>query len=156
MKENKSKMIIVAMVVAFLAIGAYAFADWEGGYGMMGWGHPRGGYMGGGGGPGYRGDLSEEDYKKLDDQMQTFYRETESIRQKIYEKELALRTELEKENPDSKTATDLQKELSELQAEFNQKRIEHMISVRRANPDVNKGFMGRGGRGGFGPGYCWR
>lgn len=106
------------------------------------------------GGPGYgdKSDLSEEDYEKLDDQMQTFYKETESIRQKIYEKELALRSELAKENPDAKKATDLQKELSGLESEFNQKRIDHMLALRKDNPNFNRGFMGRGGMMDYGPG----
>lgn len=156
MERNKSKMVMVVTIAAILGIGAYAFADW-GGYGMGGWGHHRGGYHMDRGGPGYgyKSDLSEEDYKKLDDQMQTFYKETESIRQKIYEKELALRSELAKENPDAKKATDLQKELSELESEFNQKRIDHMLALRKTSPNFNRGFMGRGGMMGYGPGGYW-
>ena len=144
---------MVVAIAAIIGIGAYAFAD-GGGYGMGGWGHHRGGYHMGWGGPGYgdKSDLSEEDFKKLDDQMRTFYKETESIRQKSYEKELALRSELAKENPDAKKATDLQKELSGLESEFNQKRIAHMLALRKDNPNFNRGFMGRGGMGGYGPG----
>lgn len=161
---KQSKIIILVTTVAILGIGVYAFADW-GGYGMGGWGHHRGGYHMGWAGPGYgnRSDLSEEDYKKLDDQMQTFYKDTESIRRKIYEKELALRSELAKENPDAKKASDLQKDLSRLETDFNQKRIEHLLALRKDNPDFNRGFMGRGERGymgrggmmGYGPGGCW-
>lgn len=153
MRRNKSKMVMVVTIAAILGIGAYAFADW-GGYGMGGWGHHHGGYHMGWGGPGYgdKSDLSEEDYEKLDDQMQTFYKETESIRQKIYEKELALRSELAKENPDAKKATDLQKELSGLESEFNQKRIDHMLALRKNNPNFNRGFMGRDGMMDYGPG----
>lgn len=153
MGRNKSKMVMLVTIAAILGIGAYAFADW-GGYGMGGWGQHHGGYHMGWGGPGYgdKSDLSEEDYEKLDDQMQTFYKETESIRQKIYEKELALRSELAKENPDAKKATDLQKELSGLESEFNQKRIDHMLALRKDNPNFNRGFMGRGGMMDYGPG----
>ena len=66
MERNKSKMVVVVTIAAILGIGTYAFANW-GGYGMSGWGHHRGGYHMGWGGPGYsyRSDLSEEDYKKL-------------------------------------------------------------------------------------------
>jgi zinc resistance-associated protein len=157
MERNKSKLVMVVAIAAILGIGTYAFAD-RGGFGMGDWGHRQGGYHMDWGGPGYgyKSDLSEEDYKKLDDQMQTFYKETESIRQKIYEKELALRSELAKENPDAKKASDLQKEMSEFESDFNQKKIDHMLALRKANPNFNRGFMGRGGMMGSGPGYCWR
>jgi hypothetical protein len=151
MERNKSKMVMVVAIAAILGIGTYAFADWGGR------GHHRGYHMGwGGSGYGYKSDLSEEDYKKLDDQMQTFYKETESIRQKIYEKELALRSELAKENPDAKKASDLQKELSEFESDFNQKKIGHKLALRKANPNFNRGFMGRGGMMDYGSGYYWR
>ena len=88
--------------------------------------------------------------------MKTFYKETESIRLKIYEKELAVRSELAKENPDAKKASDLQKELSEFESDFNQKKIDHKLALRKANPNFNRGFMGRGGMMSYGPGYCWR
>jgi Spy/CpxP family protein refolding chaperone len=134
----KRNTIILIAVATIFGISAYAFAD-KGGYGMgyhVGWGGP----VFGGPGYGYKSDLSEEDYKKFDNQMQTFYKETEPIRQKIYEKELALRSELAKENPDAKKATDLQKELSELESEFNQKRIDHMLALRKTNPNLNGGI----------------
>lgn len=163
MKKNQSKILVLVTVVAFLGVGAYAFADW-GRYGMGNWGHHRGGYHMGWGGSGYQRDLSEDEYKKLDEQMQTFYKETESIRQKMYEKQLALRSELAKENPDAKKAAEIQKELSALESELDQKRIDHMLSLKKDYPDWGRGFMGRGGRGymgrggmmGYGPGYCWQ
>ena len=157
MERNKSKMVMVVAIAAILGIGTYAFAN-RGGFGMDDWGqHHRGYHMGwGGSGYSYKSDLSEEDYKMLDDQMQTFYKETESIRQKIYEKELALRSELAKENPDAKKASGLQKEMSEFESDFNQKKIDHKLALRKVNPNFNRGLMGRGGMMGYGPGNCGR
>ena len=97
-----------------------------------------------------------EDYRKLDEQMQKFNAETEALRQKIYAKDLALRSELAKEKPNTQKASEMQKELSQLESEFDQKGIDHLITLRKNFPDFNKGFTGRGGRGGYGPGYCWR
>ena len=169
MRKNTRKSLMILTIISIIGFGAYAFADW-GGYGMGGWGHHRegyhmgrGGYGMGGDGYGYRDNLSEEDYKKLDDQMQTFYTETEKLRRKIYEKELALKDELVKESPDAEKATKIQKQLSELDSEFNQKRVEHMIALRKNNPNFNggywgeggRGYMGRGGMTGYGPGGCW-
>lgn len=157
MERNKRKLVMVVAIASILGIGTYAFAD-RGGFGMGDRDHRHGGYHMDwcGSGYGYKSGLSEEDYKKLDDQMQTFYKETESIRQKIYEKELALRSELAKENPDAKKASDLQKELSEFESDFNQKKIDHMLALRKASPNFNRGFMGRGGMMGNGPGYYCR
>ena len=75
-------------------------------------------------------------------------------------KELELRSELEKRNPDVKRAASLQKDLSELQAEYDQKQIEYRIKLREIDPYLGSG-MRQGPRGGErydggGPGYCWR
>lgn len=170
MKKNMRKPFMILTIISIVGFGAYAFADW-GGYGMGDWGHHRdgyhmgrGGYGMGGDGYGYRNNLSEEDYKKLDDQMRVFHTETEKLRREIYVKELALQNELVKESPDAEKAAKLQKQLSELESEFNQKRVTYMIAQRKNNPDINRGFMGRGGRGymgrggmmGYGPDNCWR
>lgn len=165
MKKTSSKMLMVLAIVTIVGFGAYAFGDMGGGYGSRGWGHHgRGGYHMGWGGPGYGSDLSEDEYKKLDEERQTFFKETESLRQDIYDKELALERELTKESPDAKKAARLHKELSELETRFEQKEIDHHLAVRKINPRMGRGYMGRGGmmgygRGGrmmgYGPGGCW-
>ncbi|MBU0988553.1 MAG: hypothetical protein KKH68_14980 [Proteobacteria bacterium] len=57
-----------------------------------------------------------------------------------------------------KTASSLQNDISKLQAQLDQKRIDHMVEMRKINPNAGRGFMGRGGMGyGNGQGrYCWR
>ena len=141
MERNKSKMVMVVAIAAILGIGTYAFAD-RGGFGMGGWDRYSNFHMSWNGlGYGYTSDLSEEDYKKLDDQMQTFYKEAESIRQKIYEKELALRSEQAKEDLDAATISRLKRELSELDSNFNQKRIDHMLALRKTSPNFNRGGL---------------
>jgi len=75
----------------------------------------------------------------------------------IFQKRLELRSELAKQTPDVQKAVKLQKELSELKAQFDQKRIDHRIKMKKINPNVGRGFGGRGrvlGRGFGGP--CWR
>jgi hypothetical protein len=51
--------------------------------------------------------------------------------QDVYAKRLELRGELAKKDPDAKKAAELQGEISKLQAEFDQKRIDHLIKVRK-------------------------
>jgi len=56
-----------------------------------------------------------------------------------------------KQDPDVNKAVALQKEISELEGQLDQKRVEQRIKMQKENPDF---FAGRGaGRGyGYGPG----
>ena len=66
---------------------------------------------------------------------------------------MELRTELARENPDARKAVALQKEISALEADLDEKRIEHRLKMQKITPDGGRGFMmGRGGKG-YGPGY---
>jgi zinc resistance-associated protein len=159
--NKKSKKIMVVTVVAVFGIATLAFAGWGRGYGhMMGpgnWGpgwHHMGGY--GYGQQGYYGNLSQEEMAKLDQQRAEFFKETENIRQQLYEKELALRSELAKENPDTSKASSLQNEISKLQSDLDQKRLDYEIQARKIAPDYNRGFGGNGPMMGYGygDGYC--
>ena len=158
----KNKAIMALSVIAILVFGAYAFADWG-----MGYGHHERGYFDQGlhhrgwENPGYghiMGDLSEEQIRKLDKERNTFYKATEDLRQDIYRKELELRTELSSANPDAGKAASLQKEISKLEARLNQKQVDHMIAVKKINPNAGLGFMERGPRenGSSYRGSCWR
>jgi len=118
------------------------------GPGMMAYGP---GMAGGFRGYGYAGDLSAEDLKKLDEQRKAFFEGTENLRNDIYEKRLELRSELAKQNPDASKAGKLQKEISELKTQLGQKRIDHLIEMKKINPNVGRGFAAGGFRG-----TCWR
>ena len=112
-------------------------------------------------GRGYAPELSEEEWKKLDEQRNTFFEATDDLRQKSYSKGLELQSELAKKNPDTGKAAGLQKELSNLRSQIDQKRIGHLIEMRKINPNAGSGFAGRGGRGFMrsGPAFggpCWR
>ncbi len=154
MKINLSNVLMILTLVGIVGFGSYAFAGGGMGYGSRGWGHMgRGGYHMGWGEPGYGyGDLNQDEYKKLDEKRQAFFKETEDLRQKIYEKELALEQELAKENPDGKKAARIHKELAELETKFEQKQIEYDIATRKINPRIGRGYMGRGGMMGYGRG----
>ena len=159
---NMRKLFTVAAVVTLVGFGATAFADWGGG----GW-HRGPGYhhRGWGGGPdsGYgpmMGDLSDDDIKVFEKERQAFFKETESLRQDLYSMELALRSELAKDNPDAKKAANIQKEISNLETKLDQKRVDHMIKMRKINPNAGRGYMMDRGDMGYGPGYgggyCWQ
>ena len=168
MQHHSKKLIIVITVIALVGLAGYALADWGKGYGSrgQGWGGPgrhhrwdERGY-----GPGM-GALSQEQQTKLDEQRQTFFKGTEELRREIYQKELELKSELAKKDPDASKAADIQKALSALRGDMDQKRLEHQLKVKQIVPYAARGFKG-GGRGfGGGPGYgrgygsggnCWR
>jgi zinc resistance-associated protein len=160
MKHIASKILVVLTVFTVMGFGVYAFADGGMGYGRHHGGrdhHGSGWNRGGYGCPGYgsiMGDLSDEDIQKMDEQREVFFKSTEDLRQKIYQKSLALESEFAKKNPDAKNAANLQKEISDFKAQIDQKRIAHLIEMKKINPNLGTGLMGPGMRGyGYGRGY---
>jgi len=170
MKRN-TKGIMTLAALAVFGISTFAFAGWGGGYGhgmgpgmmgtnMMGSGMMGPGMMGHGWqqGSGYYGNLSADEIAKLEQQRTDFFRETENTRQQLYEKNLALQSELAQENPDTAKASSLQSDISKLQSDLDQKRLEYDLQARKSVPNYNRGhrgghvsMMGYGHRGG---GYC--
>ena len=160
MKGIASKILVVLTVFTVMGFGVYAFADGGMGYGRHhgGKGHHGPGWQGGDYEcPGYgnmMGDLSEEDIQKMDEQREAFFKSTEDLRRKLYQKRLAMESEFAKKDPDAKNAANLQKEISDLRAQMDQKRIVHMFEMRKINPNSGAGFMGPGMMGhGYGRGY---
>ena len=181
MNFNKTaKITMILVIAAVLGIGVTSFAGWGRGY--WGSGYPMGsyhmgpGYMmhqgwGGGpwgyGAPGYQSNLSDEQIASLEKERQDFYEATQSLREALYQKELELRSELAKAEPDAQKAAALQKEISSLQSQLDQKRLDQGIRMRKNFPQFGyrgygygPGGMGRGmgrgmyGGGGYGPGSC--
>lgn len=160
MRRNM-KGIMTLAVLAVFGISTFAFAGWGGGYGHgMGPGMMGPGMMGPGWqqGSGYYGNLSPDEVAKLDQQRRDFFRATENARQQLYEKNLALQSELAKVDPDTAKASRLQSEISKLRSDLDQKRLEYDIQARKSAPNYNSGYrggngsmMGYGHRGG---GYC--
>ena len=167
MKNNTlTKGIVILAAIAMVGLVATAYAGWGDGYGHMGrgWGHM------GWGGPGNGGDypaLTDEQRQTMEQERRTFFEETNDLRQNLYTKELALRSELAKSDADAQKAAAIQKDISKLEAELDQKRLDHVVKMKQVNPDAGRGYMmggrGRGGMMGYGPGAgrgagggnCW-
>lgn len=150
-------VIITIASVAVIGLGVNAFAH-SGGMGWGGGGHHGGMHYQGGYGAGYDDQLSKEEYKQFEQKREAFFKETQDIRAGLFEKERELQSELAKTDPDAAKASRLQKEISDLQSQFDQKRINHMIEMRKLNPNAGRGFMSRGPRMGYGNGgsHCWQ
>jgi len=178
MYYTRIKKSIFLGAVLLIATGAIAFAHGGGGYGGYGMGPGmmgNGGYGGYGMGPGmmgnggygmgpgmmgsgpwndrgYNANLSDEQRDKLDAAREAFFNDTRQLRDQIQEKRYSLKNEFNKENPDTAKIAQLQKELSKLDSEFDQKSIAYQLEVRKFLPENDL-------RAGFGPGfrngYCW-
>jgi Spy/CpxP family protein refolding chaperone len=147
--NNFAKVLTVLEIAGIVGFAATSFAGWGRGGGNCGgqgsgWGQrevvPSG----------YRGNLSDEQITRLEKERQAFFEETRDLRENLYQKELELRSELAKEDPDSQKAAGLQAEISGLTAQLDQKRIDRRIKMQKENPEF---FAGRGyGKGGRGMG----
>lgn len=169
MKKTAKRIVIAVSVIALVGIGSYAFAGWGMGYGRgmhggMGYG-PGGGYDCPFDGPGMGANPDPETAGAIQAARKAFFEETAGLRNKIHQKTQALEYALAAEKPNAEEASAIQKELSGLRAEFDQKRVAHQIEMRTDFPELAAGFgrghgcrrMGRGrmmGQGpmGYGPG----
>jgi hypothetical protein len=88
--------------------------------------------------PGYDRYLSNETVKKLNAEQETFLKMTEDLRQTIYEKELYLKVELAKKEPDKDTALGFQRTLSDARGKFEQLMIQHLIRMKKINQEAEK------------------
>ena len=161
MFKKAKQMMIVTLIVIF-GFATLALAGWGNGcgYGMgmdsrsSNW-HQRSGndYAM----SGNYGNHTEEEMAMVDQKRSEFFNATEDIRGQLYEKDLALQAELAKENPDISKASNLQSEMSTLQAALDQKRLDFDIQNRKTAPGFKRGFSGHGPMMGSGPrgnGYC--
>jgi zinc resistance-associated protein len=94
--------------------------------------------MGPGQGRGFHGkhaNLSDEDRAKIDAAREKFFDETRSLRRDMDDQAYALHKEMNRDDPDSGKVVQLQKQLSKLQAEFDQKRVQHRLEMRKLWPE---------------------
>lgn len=135
-KHLFSRTVVIGAVVVLMGFGVNAFA------GM-------------GKGPGNRGmgaagaNLTGDQIKQMETERNAFQSDTKDIRQQLHEKRQALNAELAKPTPDPVTAGNLQKDVSDLQAQFDQKRLTHLLEMKKIDPNFAEG---RGMGHGMGPG----
>jgi len=147
-------ILLVLAMVGFIGFSATSYADGGrggGGCPMAGSGYGPRGFAG----PGYGGDLTDEEIAALQKERNAFLEQTRELRENLYQKQLELRAELAKQNPDPKKAAELQKEVSGLDSQLDQKRLDQQLKMKKENPKLfGRGFgMGMGPGSGRGPGY---
>ncbi len=152
---TKKTVVIASFVLVAGFIASQAFGHMGSYNNMMGYnGHMNGynqnmmsygqGMMGNGGGHMWD-NLSVEDQKKMQDQMNTFFEATKEIREQAYEKRQELKLEFSKSEKDQGKIDTLQKELYEISSQFEKKRFNQMTEMQKLFSDKNGGsFMGNG------------
>lgn len=183
MKKNITKRGIAIMsMVAIFGLGAYAYADRGMEYGHEGRHH----------GYGNQGNLAQHqmyEYNrshmnqenlsdiqiyKLNHEYDVYLKETEGTRQELYQKEIELRNEMSKDEPNPNKVFAVQKEVSNLRSQIDSKALEFELMARKITPDNRAGHFdgnhmmgwGRGNMAGndhmmgYGPGSggnrnCW-
>lgn len=162
--RNVKTILTTVVSVAVIGFAVNAFAHDGMGYGGMGYGdgwghrgpgwHHRNAY-----GPGYDANpMTQEELQLFREKREAFLKETEQLRTNLFDKERELQNELAKTEPDAKKASGLQKEISALRSDLDQKRISHRIEMKKINPNAGRGYMRGGPMSGFGPrggGHCW-
>lgn len=158
--RNVKTIIIAIASIAVIGFAINAFAHDS--MGMMGgdWGHhDRDRHHGGYYGSGNDTQMSKEQYRQFEQKREAFFKDTEELRSNLYVKERDLENELAKDEPDVAKASDLQKDISKLRAQLDQKRIDHMVEMRKLAPNAGRGFMHDGSMMGYGHrggGNCWQ
>ena len=159
------KIIVVVAIIGVVGYAATSFAGWGGGGNC--WGQGSGYDQPKSAAPGVQGNLSDEDIDRLNEQREAFFEETRELRENLYQKKMDLRSAMAEPDPDVENALALQREISELEGQMDQKRLAHRLKMQKENPDyfAGRGFgKGRGygmGPGGMGRGFqgrggCWR
>ena len=139
-KHLFSRMFVIVAVAVLIGSGVNAFAG-------MGKGT---------GNPGVcaaNANLTDDQIKKMESERTAFLLATKDIRQQINEKRQTLQAELTKQTPDTSACASIQKEVSDLQSQFDQKRLTHILEMKKIDPNFTEGRgMGHGmGHGMGGP-----
>ncbi|MFZ7126629.1 MAG: periplasmic heavy metal sensor [Desulfobacterales bacterium] len=145
MKARNAFMILA--LAAIVGLGTYAWAGkGDGGRGPDGYGRgmDRGAWA----------LLSDEEAQKASEERQAFFDATRQTRRSIHQKRLELASEMAKEAVDEPRVKALQKEISDLNAELDQERLQHRLRMKSISPDLagGPGSCLRGGGTGYGQG----
>jgi len=152
-----SGILLLALALAMPALAWWP--DWGRGHQMMGYEDRGQGYFqqyGIGG-----SELSRDQWNKIGKLDQEHYDETADLRNELWKKSTELSNLLNSTDPDVEKAKEIQKEINDLRAQLDEKRLSYELEARKTVPEgrLDRGY-GRGmGYGphmrGYGPGACW-
>lgn len=102
---------------------------------------------------GQASNLPPETVAKLDEERQSFWAETQELRDALGAKKDELAAEFAKEDMNVETLKALQADMSNLMAQLAQKRVDHMVRMKAIDPNFEPRFKG-GKMGGCMMGGC--
>ena len=137
MRHTKRILLGVAVASALLFAGGWALA--HGPWGQRG---PR--YFG----PGdeFRSNLAPEQEQKVRAEQQKFYQDTAPLRRELHQKRLELEALWIDPKADRETIRSKQREVLEVQRQFQEKRLDHQLAIRDLLPEdvLGEGSWGMG------------
>lgn len=92
-------------------------------------------------------DLTPEALEKVKKERAAFQSLTRDFRQDLKSKNLALKSELMKKEPNAKTAMALQDEISKLSNKLDTEQLKHILSIKKIAPYAKLKCL-KGGKGG--------
>lgn len=136
--------IIIGFAALVFACGSGSHGYGSGGGHMMSGGHMMGGGTGNGAGGGHNhSDTGYYDEGADISQGQAgVFKQSQAgreLRSEIEWKRFAINNELKKQNPDRSKIVNMQTQLSQLQAQYDQKAIEYQLDSRRQSPQTDIG-----------------
>lgn len=93
--------------------------------------------------------LTSEDIEKVKKERTAFAESTRDLRQELKSKNLALKSELVKKEPNAESAMALQDEISKLSSQLDNERLKHILAVKKIAPYATMKCL-KGGKGGMG------
>jgi hypothetical protein len=149
MKNKRNALTTLGIALALVLVGSWAFAD--GPWGARRYGYPACDY----GNP--SSNLTPEQREKLQAQEEKFYRDTEDLRQDLYQKRLDLRKLWVDPKADPEQIRGKQREVFEVERRLQDKAFEHRMALRDLVPEgeFGPGFRGYHRGRGYGP-HHWR
>ena len=160
---KKSMIVITSLLaVALMATSAFSWGHGRGNYGRdcQGYNQGNGDGQGNGYGKGYGqgnggdanvwNDISKEQRNELTALRQQFIDDTYEIRSSLFQKRHEMRMLMETSSPDRAKLEDISQEMTDLQGQMREKRIDLQLAAKKIAPEINMG--GKGGHG-FGKGY---
>ncbi len=97
--------------------------------------------------------LDQKTIDAMQNERTAFFNATADLRNDVYRKNLELQAEFAAKNPDAAKIKNLQKDISDLEADLAQKRVDHELKMKKINPnyriEMMRGhgmMMGMGGK----------
>jgi len=154
MKKNIKMIAMLFAMISVTMLSAGSVMAGKGmGHGNMGQGCQQG--MGNANCPGFNNvNLTAEQKAGLEAEKTKFWNETSEIRTQIDQKEAEMQAELQKPEINRETLQSIQAQISNLEADFNKLKVDHLIKVREISPELAKQCANFGKCGRMGMAGC--